>query len=132
MLAELGRWTDAYDRYRKLYAEDPLTIEYVGAIGVLAARLGRTAEADSISAQLMSDTRPYTFGAARLWAARIAAVKGDRDAAVALIHQALREGHSRRYAFHAEQDFEGLRDAPGFREILEPRSAGPATPPTSP
>ena len=132
VLAELGRWADAYDDYRKLYAEDTVTVEYLGAMGVLAARLGRLSEADSIAQRLVGDTRPYTFGAPRLWAARIAAVKGDRNEAVTLIHQALREGHTRLYAFHSEQDFDGLRDYPGFREILEPRTAGPATISTTP
>ena len=131
VLDDLGRWQDAYERYRTLHAEDSMTVEYLGAIGVLAARLGRTAEADSVAAQLLSDSRPYAFGAPRLWAARIAAVKGDRDGAVTLLHQALREGHTRLYAFHAEPDFDGLRDSPGFREILEPRTSGPATTPAS-
>ena len=122
VLGDLGRWAEAYDRYRALYAEDPTTVEHLGAMGVLAARLGRMAEADSVAAQLMRDTRPYAFGAPRLWAARIAAVKGDRAAAVTLLHQALREGHTRLYAFHAEPDFDSLRDYAGFREILEPHA----------
>jgi tetratricopeptide (TPR) repeat protein len=127
VLADLGRWADAYDHYRKLYAEDPTAVEPLGALGVLAVRLGRAAEADSVAARLMSDARPYAFGAPRLWAARIAAVKGDRDGAVSLIHQALREGHTRLYAFHTEQDFDSLRDYPAFREILEPHPSGSAT-----
>ena len=59
----------------------------------------------------------------RVWAARIAAVKGDREGAVALIHQALREGYARLHSLHAEHDLESLRDFPAFREILEPRTS---------
>ena len=64
------------------------------------------------------------FGAPRVWAARIAAVRGDREGAIALIRQGLREGYARLYLLHADPDFESLRDFPAFREILEPRSTG--------
>jgi len=123
VLAELERWADARVLYAALFAEDSSTTEDAGALGVLAARLGRTAEADSIAARLVADPRPYTFGGPRLWAARIAAVKGDREGAVALIRQALREGYARTHSLHAEHDFESLRDFPAFREILEPRTS---------
>jgi len=122
VLASLERWNDARSVYAALYASDSTTVEHLGALGVLSARLGRMGEADSIGARLVDDGRPYTFGAPRLWAARIAAVKGDRAAAVAFIHQALREGYARLYQLHADQDFETLRDFPAFREILRPRS----------
>ena len=124
VLQDLERWHDARAIYQALYTEDPATVEHLGALGVLSARLGRTAEADSIAARLLADPRSWQFGAPRLWAARIAAVKGDREGANALIHQALREGYARLYLLHAEPDFEPLRDFPAFREILAPRSAG--------
>ena len=123
-LDELGRWADARAIYLALYAEDSLTTEHLGALGVLSARLGRPAEADSIARKLASDTRPYTFGAPRLWQARIAAVKGDREGAVALIRLAVQEGFARTYLLHAEHDYDSLRDFPAFREILRPRAAG--------
>jgi hypothetical protein len=59
-----------------------------------------------------------------MWAARIAAVKGDREGAVVLIHQAVREGFARTYLLHAEHDYDSLRDFPAFREMLRPRAAG--------
>jgi len=123
VLASLERWNDARAAYLTLYAQDSMTVEHLGALGVLSARLGRIAEADSIGARLVDDDRPYTFGAPRLWAARIAAVKGDRGAAAAFIHQALREGFARLYLLHADPDLESLRDLPAFREILRPRSS---------
>jgi DNA-binding SARP family transcriptional activator/TolB-like protein len=121
VLGDLDRWADARARYAALFAEDSTSIEHLGALGVLSARLGRTAEADSIAARLVADPRPYTFGAPRMWAARIAALKGDREGAVALIRQALREGYARLHSLHSEHDLESLRDFPAFREILEPR-----------
>jgi len=123
VLASLERWNDARAAYAALYKADSLTVEHLGALGVLSARLGRMAEADSIGARLVDDARPYTFGAPRLWAARIAAVKGDPGAAAAFIHQARREGYARLYLIHADQDFETLHDFPAFREILRPRSS---------
>jgi DNA-binding SARP family transcriptional activator/TolB-like protein len=124
VLDELEQWAPARQIYEGLYAEDSVTIEHLGALGVLSARLGRLGEADSIAARLTSDDRPWMFGAPRLWAARIAAVKGDREAAIALIHRALREGHARLYLFHAEHDFDSLREFPVFRDLLQPRSSG--------
>jgi tetratricopeptide (TPR) repeat protein len=124
-LDELGRWADARTIYVGLYAEDSLTIEHLGALGVLSARLGRNAEADSIARKLASDTRPYTFGGPRLWQARIAAVRGDREGAVALIRQAVQDGFARLYLLHAEHDYDALRDFPAFREVLRPRTATP-------
>jgi DNA-binding SARP family transcriptional activator/tetratricopeptide (TPR) repeat protein/TolB-like protein len=123
VLGDLDRWADARARYVALLAEDSANTEHLGALGVLSARLGGMAEADSIAARLVADPRPYTFGAPRMWAARIAAVKGDREGAVALIRQALREGYARLHSLHAEHDLESLRDFPAFREILEPRTS---------
>ena len=128
VLVDLERWDDARAIYQVLHNEDPAAVEHLGALGVLSARLGRMTEADSIAARLVADARPWLFGAPRLWAARIAAVKGDREGAIALIRQALREGSARLYLLHAEHDFEPLRDSPAFREILAPRSAGPRGP----
>jgi len=122
VLDNLERPGEARAIYETLFKEDPATPEHLGALGVLSARLGRMAEADSISARLVADARPWMFGWPRLWAARIAAVKGDREGAIALLRQALREGYARLYQLHAEQDFDSLRDFPAFREILRPRS----------
>ena len=124
VLDELDRSAEARALYQTLYNEDSATVEHLGALGVLSARLGRTAEADSISRRLIDDTRPWQFGAPRMWAARIAAVKGDREGAITLIRQGLSDGYARLYLLHAEHDFETLRDFPAFREILEPRTSG--------
>jgi tetratricopeptide (TPR) repeat protein len=121
VLYALGRWEEARSLYASVLADDPGTAEHRGAMGVIAARLGRGREADSIAALLAVDDRPYQFGAPSLWAGRIAAVRGDREAAIAMLHQALREGHSRRYTWHADPDFASLRDFPAFRELLQPR-----------
>ena len=124
VLNDLERWNDARVIYQSLYDEDSATVEHLGALGVLSARLGRMTEADSIARRLVADSRPWLFGGPRAYAARIAAVKGDREGAIALLRQALREGYARLYSLHAEHDFESLRDFPAFREILKPRSAG--------
>jgi DNA-binding SARP family transcriptional activator len=124
VLDDLERWADARAVYASLYAQDSAAVEHIGALGVLAARLGNTSEADSMASRLVADSRPYLFGAPRLWAARIAAVRGDREGAVALVRRALREGYTRLYSLHTEHDFDSLRDFPAYREILQPRPAG--------
>jgi DNA-binding SARP family transcriptional activator/TolB-like protein len=125
ILEYLERPGDAREIYAALAAEDTLSIEYLGGLGATSARLGRFDEADSIAARLVGDPRPFTFGAPRFWAARIAAVKGDRGGAVALLHRARREGHARLYLYHTERDFDGLRDFPAFRELLQQRTSPP-------
>jgi hypothetical protein len=124
VLDDLETWADARAVYASLYAQDSAAVEHIGALGVLAARLGNTSEADSMASRLVADSRPYLFGAPRLWAARIAAVRGDREGAVALVRRALREGYTRLYSLHTEHDFDSLRDFPAYREILQPRPAG--------
>jgi DNA-binding SARP family transcriptional activator/TolB-like protein len=124
VLDDLERWNEARTIFQSLHNEDSTSVEYLGELGVLSARVGRTSEADSIARQLVGNRRPWIFGQPRLWAARIAAVRGDREGAIALIRQGLREGYARLYQLHAEPDFESLRDFPAFREILEPRSVG--------
>src|SRR4029453_4308739 len=61
VLASLERWNDARAVYAALYASDSTTVEHLGALGVLSARLGRMGEADSIGARLVADAQPYTF-----------------------------------------------------------------------
>lgn len=121
VLAARGKWEESRALYAALTAEDTSSVEYRGALGVLAARTGRVAEADSVFRLLTSYERPWRFGAAPAWAARIAAVRGDREGAVTLLRQALREGYARLRLLHADLDLESLRDLPAFRDILQPR-----------
>jgi tetratricopeptide (TPR) repeat protein len=92
-----------------------------GWIGVLAARRGDAEEARAMDAWLAELDRPYVFGQATHMRARIAALLGERDRAVALLEQAFREGYGEWPILHIEPDFATLRTYPPFRELVRPR-----------
>lgn len=98
-----------------------------GLRGVLAARAGDRAAAQIISSQLESRKLDVVVKPLRsYWRARIAAVLGDRESAVAFLRRAVAEGFMPVQAvagrfIHADPDFQSLRSIPEFRELLPPR-----------
>jgi tetratricopeptide (TPR) repeat protein len=118
-----GRWDEAREIYASLSALDSADVAALGGLGVIAQRQGRAEEAERTVASLERETRPYLFGVPRYWAARIVALGGDRERAFGLLIRARREGTSRIYFFHLEQDLDSLRDYPPYRDLLSPRPA---------
>ena len=127
------RWDEAQQRFQLLSAEFPSDVNYRGYLGVLAARRDDAQAARGISDWLGNVDRPYLYGNNTVWRARIAALLGQPDEAVALLRSAFDEG----LAFygtspflwisrtdvawlHREMDFESLRDHPEFAELLRP------------
>jgi len=53
-----------------------------------------------------------------MWRARIHAVVGERDAAVALVQEAYAQGYPRGGVMHLYPSLMALRDYPPFRELL--------------
>ena len=99
-------------------------MESLGYCGVLAARLGDAREARRIAGALSRSDRPHLFGSHTYWRARIAAVLGEADGAVALFRQAFAEGCPFDIAFHRDMDFESLRDFPPYQALLRPKDSG--------
>jgi tetratricopeptide (TPR) repeat protein len=126
-----GRWAEAEQVLRSYAAERPANLaewpsispmlEVHGQLGTLAARQGKRAEAERISAMLEALERPYVFGEHTYWRARIAALLGERDEALALLRAAYAQGFKWWLPLHSEPDFESLRDHPAFRELLRPK-----------
>ena len=104
-------------------------LEVHGQLGTLAARQGNWAEAERISAMLEALQRPYLFGEHTYWRARIAALLGEPDRAVALLRAAYAQGFKWWLSLHSEPDLESLRDYPPFRELLRPKGGMTAEPP---
>ncbi len=98
-------------------------IEVRGRLGTLAARRGDTAAARRAESWLASLEGPYLFGAPEVWRARIAAVLGEHDRAVALLEAGLEEANFGRWV-HNDPDFLPLHDHPGFRELIRPQDPG--------
>src|SRR6266700_3816094 len=58
--------------------------------------------------------RPYLFGRHTVWRARIQALLGERDAAVALLRDAFARGYPHAHGLHIDLAFASLRDYPPF------------------
>ena len=82
----------------------PDALDRRGYLGVLAARRGDRAAAMAAERALAELREPYLLGRHTYWRARIAALLGDRERAVTLLRDALKEG--RTYPMlHGEADF---------------------------
>jgi tetratricopeptide (TPR) repeat protein/tRNA A-37 threonylcarbamoyl transferase component Bud32 len=118
------RWDDALRLYEELAAEYPENTEYLAGLGKLAARRGDREEALRISDELGAlSTSSVLSRRVPLWRARIAALLGDRDAAMALLRQVMDHLTPSDQAcwLHRDIDFESLHDYPPFQELMRPK-----------
>jgi tetratricopeptide (TPR) repeat protein len=96
-------------------------IDYLGALGALAARRSDRAEAKRISDELGRIEKPFTFGAHTHWRACIAALLGDKPQAMDLLRESVAQGKSYTVGLHRDMDLEPLWDYPPFQELLRPK-----------
>ena len=115
-----GRWEEAERSFERLAASDTARVEYLGYLGVLAAQQNAVPAAMAISDRLGRLDRRYLWGEHTVWRARIAALLGDRVAAVALLRRAAGEGYRFAWNHHADPDLESLRDYPPFQTLTRP------------
>ncbi len=115
------RWEEARTVFEKLAEDVPDKFFYRGWLGLVAARRGDRAAADSISAWLAELDWPYGFGWRTAFRASIAAVLGERERAVALLQDALAQGSGYSVWIHRNIDFESVRDYPPFQELMRPK-----------
>ncbi len=116
-----GRWSDVRLMVDTLAREDPANVDYMGWLGVLAARSGNAAEARRVADRLRTLGRPYTFGSDTYWRGCIAAQLGERQQAVELLQQAFTEGYWFQTQLHRTIDLEPLWEYPPFVELLRPK-----------
>jgi DNA-binding SARP family transcriptional activator/TolB-like protein len=92
----------------------------VSVLGRLAAWRGDRDEARRLSDELaQADVPPWDRSAVAVWRAEIAAILGERDEAVALLHESSKHGYDLR--FHASPDFASLRDYLPYQEFMRPK-----------
>jgi len=116
------QWEDARVIYEELEAGSPDRVEYMGNLGVLAARLGDPDRARLYDGKLASLESRYLFGRQTIWRARIASQLGDLEASLTLLRNAFGEGAAFSFnLLHTEPDLDPLRDHPAFLEILRPK-----------
>jgi hypothetical protein len=115
--------------FEQLALEEPENIDYQGALAVLAARAGDTAEADGIAAWLADQTGPFAWTSPGFrarsnptyWRACIAAQLDRPAEAVALLARAFDQAVWYGHHPHTDPCLDPLRDYPPFRELMRPK-----------
>jgi serine/threonine protein kinase len=116
----LGKWAEAKALFEGLNSDVPDNISYSGYVGATAARMGDEEEALKISKELEENKHPYLFGNPTYWRAGINALLGDKEGAVNLLRQAIKQGFG--YAgLHPTEDFESLADYPPYVQLMKPK-----------
>jgi tRNA A-37 threonylcarbamoyl transferase component Bud32/TolB-like protein len=99
----------------------PDRLTFLGFLGVVAAREGKRDEALRLQRTLQAMRPRYLYGRHTMWRARIHAVLGERDAAVALVQEAFAQGYPRGGVMHLFPSLMSLRDYPPFQDLLKPK-----------
>jgi serine/threonine protein kinase/tetratricopeptide (TPR) repeat protein len=120
-LCDAGRWEEAQIQFDTLASESPRDIDSQGMLGVIAARQGDREKAMRVSEWLQNLKKPYLLGRPTYNRARIAAVLGERDRAVALLRDSFLQGVRMLVYLHTDPDFESLWDYPPFQELIKPK-----------
>src|SRR5207249_8909445 len=104
----------------------PDRLTFLGFLGVVAAREGKRDEALMFDRTLQAMSPRYLYGRHTMWRARVHAVLGEPDAAVALMQEAVAQGYRRGGVMHPYPSLMALRDYPPVRELMrsEEESAG--------
>ena len=99
----------------------PDHLTFLGFLGVVAAREGKRNDALRIDHELQATNPRYLYGRNTMWRARIRAVIGDRDTAVALVQEAFAQGYARGGVMHLYPSLAALRNDPAYQELLKPK-----------
>ncbi|HJU66750.1 MAG TPA: hypothetical protein VJ650_00785, partial [Gemmatimonadaceae bacterium] len=126
VLRRLGRLPDADTAITRLVALHSNDIRVRTLAGVVAAARNDTARSNDASTWLANRHDPYLFGLPDFGRARIAALAGDRDGAIAFLRSARSAGRPLGVGFHQEPDLSSLRSDTAFQSLAMPwrRRAG--------
>jgi len=117
----LDKWDEAETLIEDLHSELPEDINYYGLLGSIAARKGNREKALKISQEMKDNKTPYLFGYPTYWRARIAALLWDKESAVNLLREAIKQGRDYQDLNFFPQDFESLQDFPSFQQLMKPK-----------
>ena len=106
---------------RELAAESPEDLDIIALAGAIAARLGDEAAARDAVATLQSKKGRFRFGLQFMWSARVLAILGDSDQAIAALRGAFARGHCYGIDLHTDIDLALLGTQPSFHELLRPK-----------
>jgi tetratricopeptide (TPR) repeat protein len=122
VLYALERWDEAEASYASLASDHPDDIGYRTQLGLIAARRGDRAATDEVSAWLAGQDHRYKMGAHTYGRATIAAVLGEREAALGLLREAFSQGYPQGdIRLHRDFDVENLLDYPPYIELMQPK-----------
>ena len=122
VLYALERWDEAQALYAALAAVVPEDIGHRAQLGLIAARRGDIMAAEEIEAWLAGLSDRYRFGEHTYDRATIAAVLGEREAAVNLLREAFGQAYPQgSMLVHRDFDLESLFDYPPYVELMEPK-----------
>ena len=111
--ARLGRWKEVAALCRALARDDEQGgDQYLGLLGIAAARMGDRRLAAELEQRLAGDHRPFTYGEPQFQAGRIAGELGDRARAGALLAAALDQAYPYDMDFHRDRSLVPLRRLP--------------------
>jgi DNA-binding SARP family transcriptional activator/tetratricopeptide (TPR) repeat protein len=116
-----GQLDAAETMFRALNREHPHNVDYLGHLGALAARRGDVTTARRFSDSLSDRdaAAPVPGEESIVWRARIAALLGEKEAAMHLLIDAF--GPQGTTELHNNSDFDGMRSYPPFREFVRPK-----------
>ncbi len=122
ILYQAGRWAAADSALRPLESHFKDEVWHAGRLATIAARLGRHAEAERMSAELRDRPTGYLHGRQTFWRAHIATALGQREAAVLLLRDAYAQGYPMNDDYyvvpHADRDFAELLHDPAFLGVM--------------
>jgi tetratricopeptide (TPR) repeat protein len=121
VLYALERWNDATALLAPLRRLHPTNVDYLGMAGVLDVRTQQRAASRLASDSLRLLRKPYDFGAASYYRARIASALGERDSAVARLRESFAQGRAYHLWLHRGMDFEPLRGFAPFDAMVRGR-----------
>jgi len=120
-LYHAGKYEEAQQIFQKISSEFPDNIEFIGYLGVIAARMGDKEKADKYAEELRHLSGRYLFGRHTFWRARIAALLNESEKAVNLLNESFAQGNRFGIYIHQTIDFETLHEYEPYLEVLRPK-----------
>jgi hypothetical protein len=120
-LEMVGAYPEAERIARQLVTEDSNNVDFRGELAGLAVERGEAALADSLDHWLAAQPVARVSWSASVYRARVAALRGRPDDAVARVRDALDEGAWPTW-FHEEPALAPLQTRPDFAALLAPKN----------
>ena len=120
-LEMLGAYPEAERIARGLVADDSTNVDFRGELAGLAVERGEMALADSLDRWLAAQPVARVSWSASVYRARVAALRGRSDDAVARARDAMDEGAWPRW-FHEEPALVSLQERPDYAALMSPKN----------